>query len=218
MIRQRIDFSNRDSLARHLSHCIGQNLSAAITRQGHAVLAVSGGTTPVLLFDHLSKTQIAWEKVKITLVDERQVPADSPRSNARLVQTHLMQNEAAAASFVPLYRNPQAEKLPPFSVAVLGMGTDGHTASFFPGGDTLAEALNPKSTRAIIEIIAPGAGEARLTFTLPRLLSAGFLVLHIEGRDKAEVLEKACTADDVMAMPIRAVLKAPLALNIYWCP
>jgi 6-phosphogluconolactonase len=218
MISRRIDFSNREALAIALAHRVAQALSAAITRQNHATLAVSGGTTPTLFFDHLSREEISWEKVTVTLVDERQVPEDSPRSNARLVRHHLINNNAAPATFEPLYRNPNAAKLPPFDACILGMGTDGHTASFFPGGDTLANAIDPDTDKAIIDIFAPGSGEPRVTFTLPRIVSARFLALHIEGKEKAAVLEKARGGDDAMTMPIRAVLNAAAHLNIYWCP
>jgi 6-phosphogluconolactonase len=64
------------------------------------------------------------------------------------------------------------------------MGSDGHTASLFPGGDNLAEAINPKTEKRIVEISAPAAGEPRLTFTLPALLYASLLCLHIEGQQK----------------------------------
>jgi 6-phosphogluconolactonase len=218
MISKRNDFSNRDALAFALAGHVAQALSAAVTRRGNGVLAVSGGTTPTLFFDHLSREEISWEKVTVTLVDERQVTEDSPRSNAGLVKKHLIKNQAARARFEPLYRNAEAAKIAAFDACILGMGMDGHTASFFPGGDNLAAAIDPATTQGIIEISAPGAGEPRLTFTLPRMVSARFLALHIEGKDKAAVLEKALAGDDVLAMPIRAVLKSAAHVNIYWCP
>jgi 6-phosphogluconolactonase len=218
MIVERIDFENRAALATGLSRKTAQVLSKAITKQGRAVLAVSGGTTPKLFFDHLSQAQISWDKVIVTLVDERQVPEGSPRSNARLVRAALLQNHAAKASFIPLYENPGAGNVAPFSACILGMGTDGHTASYFPEGDTLLEAINPHTDKVVINISAPGSGEPRLTFTLPRLTASTFLALHIEGREKRTVLEKALSGDDKMTMPVRAVLQSKAALHVYWCP
>jgi 6-phosphogluconolactonase len=218
VISQRYIFDNRHSLAQNLADRVARGLSRAISRQGSAVLAVSGGTTPALFFEALSHENISWEKVTITLVDERQVDDTSPRSNAKLVKAGLLQNQAKAATFVPLYPNQtEAEKLS-LDVVVLGMGQDGHTASFFPGGDKLEEALNKKSAKTITDMRAPDAGEPRLTYTLPALMKAKVLCLHVEGQKKQTVLETAISGTDNMAMPIRAVLQADQDLEIYWCP
>ena len=134
------------------------------------------------------------------------------------------------ARFFPLYSGgaePDAEavartnallaELPqPFAAVVLGMGSDGHTASFFPGGDTLAEALTAEGPTLAIR--APGAGEPRITFTLPRLLETDGLYLHIEGEEKAAVLDAALGDGPVEDMPIRAVLRSGAAVTVYWCP
>ncbi len=218
MISKRHDFVNRDALARSLALRVAQALSAAVTRRGSAVLAVSGGTTPKLFFDHLSKTEISWDKVIVTLVDERDVPEANERSNARLVKAALMTNHASRAQFLPLYNNPDAAKVSAFDAVVLGMGNDGHTASFFPGGDRLAAALDLSSRESLITMNAPGAGEPRLTFTLQRLLAARFLALHIEGEEKARVLQDALAGDDQMQMPVRAILAAREPVELYWCP
>jgi 6-phosphogluconolactonase len=217
MIAARHEFVNRTELAEALAQRVARALSAGISRNGNAVLAVSGGTTPQLFFQHLSKREIAWDKVSITLVDERDVPETSERSNARLVKQALLQNHAAKARFVPLYANPTAEKIGDFDACILGMGNDGHTASFFPGGNTLAEAINPATTKSLITMEAPGAGEPRLTFTLPRLTKAKFLALHIEGAEKSRVLASALAGDDKMQMPVRAVLASSTPIDLYCC-
>lgn len=218
MISARHDFENREALARALADRVARGLSRAISRKGDAVLAVSGGTTPALFFDHLSREEISWDKVTITLVDERQVGEESARSNARLVKQKLLLNRAASAHFVPLFHNEMAASALVPDVVVLGMGDDGHTASFFPGGDRLAEALDTRTTLAILPMVAAGAGEPRLTFALATLLKAKVLCLHIEGAGKQAVLEKAMGGSDVMEMPIRAVLQAGEPLEIFWCP
>jgi 6-phosphogluconolactonase len=211
-------FVGPKALAETLARDVADELARAIEAKGKATLAVSGGSTPKLFFDKLSNADIAWGRVSVTLVDERQVPETSERSNARLVRQHLLQNKAAAAHFIPLVDNPDAERVPPFDVAVLGMGNDGHTASFFPGGDRLAEALDAESTRKLIAMTAPGAGEPRLTFTLPTLQSAGRLALHIEGAEKQAVLKKALGDGPQEDMPVRAVLRSAAPVTLYWCP
>jgi 6-phosphogluconolactonase len=225
-------FTTAAELANALADEVAARLSAAVTARGAASIAVSGGTTPKAFFQALSNRDIAWERVTITLVDERFVPADNPRSNHLLVDANLLQNKAKAARFVPLYQPAasveQAAKLAtaksaeigiPFDVVILGMGGDGHTASFFPGGTNLAVALDPATPRGVITMDAEGAGEPRLTYTFSSLQDAGFLVLHIEGEGKKDVLAKAEGSGDEADMPIRAVLRrAASPVEIYWAP
>jgi 6-phosphogluconolactonase len=219
MIAARRDFADRRALASALAHDISQRLDTALSDRGAALIAVSGGTTPKLLFEHLSREPIGWAHVTVTLVDERCVSDDNERSNARLVKTHLLVNSATAARFVPLFGNRDAAaKLGPFDAVVLGMGTDGHTASYFPGGDNLAGALDLKSTARVVSIKAPGAGEQRLTFSLGALLDSGFIALHIEGEEKVQVLAEALKPGPVEAMPIRAFLGTPEPITVYWSP
>ncbi len=218
MIAQKKVFDSGAALAENLASDVVGWLQNAINLKGSAVIAVSGGSTPKPFFAALSKKKLDWSKVTITLVDERAVPEDNPRSNARLLRENLWCNEAAAAQFVPLYLNPFITRIAPFDVVILGMGNDGHTASFFPGGDNLAKAIDPANLETVISMNAPGAGEPRLTFTLKRLLAATHLCLHIQGQDKMQVLEKALGGDDPFEMPMRSVLRSTKPLDLYWCP
>ena len=218
MIEAERIFEAREPLAETLARDVADELLRAIEAKGKATLAVSGGSTPKLFFEKLSEAELPWQRVTVTLVDERQVPESSERSNARLVRAHLLKNRAAAASFVPLFDNADAAKAAAFDVVVLGMGNDGHTASFFPGGDHLAEAIDSDTPKRLIEMRAPGAGEPRLTFTLPVLEAAGRLKLHIEGADKKSVLDKALADGPEEDMPVRAVLRSATPVTLYWCP
>jgi 6-phosphogluconolactonase len=219
MISIRKIMSDRASLAEALAQDLATRLRQRLAASEGALIAVSGGNTPKLMFDHLSREDLAWDRVTITLVDERQVPITSDRSNARLVSQHLLKNKAAKAQFVPLFENvTAASALPPFDAVVLGMGDDGHTASFFPQGDNLAKALDPATAERIVTMRAPDAGEPRLTFTLKVLLASPFIALHIEGDDKMKVLEKAEIPGPVAQMPIRAVLQATHPVTLYWAP
>lgn len=232
MTVERNVFSTKDKLAEALAESVFENLAAGIAERGTASLVVSGGSTPARFFAALSeREELDWSKVVVSLVDERWVPETSDRSNARLVKKTLLRGAAEMASFVPLYSggdeptlvqieitNQRFAQVPrPFDAVVLGMGTDGHTASFFPGGDALDNALNADGPALAIR--APGAGEPRVTLTLPTLLQTRALYLHIEGDDKARVLDAALETGPVDSMPVRAVLSQQhKTVALYWCP
>jgi len=225
------EFSSAADLAEALASAVQDALAARLRHDGAAALAVSGGTTPVAFFQALSRRDLDWRAVTVTLVDERWVPESSPRSNAALLKTHLLQNRAAAATFVPLVNSaatPETGRhdaeaaiaaLPlPFAAIVLGMGTDGHTASFFPGGDRLNEALYPATGQLIETMRAEAAIDPRITLTLPVLLEADHLFLHIEGQAKRDTLEAAMQPGPIETMPIRAILRRDPPLQIFWSP
>jgi 6-phosphogluconolactonase len=230
MAADRNNFATPEELAEALANAVAGNLERGIETRGVGLLAVSGGSTPKRFFAALSLRDLDWRNVIITLVDERWVEPTSERSNAKLVEDTLLQNHAAAARFVPLWSggddpddaaiartNTILAALPsPFDAVILGMGNDGHTASFFPGGDTLHDALS--AIGPALAIRAPGAGEPRVTLTLPALLKTRTLFLHIEGAEKAAVLEKALGGDTIDDMPVRAVLRQNVVpVEIYAC-
>ncbi|MCX8572214.1 6-phosphogluconolactonase [Aminobacter sp. MET-1] len=224
------EFETRDELAAGLAAKVADTLKAAIISRGTAFLAVSGGTTPGRFFAALSKQVLDWSKVTVTLVDERFVPESSPRSNAALAKASLLQNEAAGARFAPLFHEAASveegadladiklRSLPwPLDAAILGMGADGHTASFFPDAQGLETLLDPASSRLVMPVHSESAGETRLTLTLPALIGAGLVIVHIEGAEKRNVIEAALAAE--RPLPIRTVLdQAPRAAEIYWAP
>ncbi|HEV7277262.1 MAG TPA: 6-phosphogluconolactonase [Devosiaceae bacterium] len=232
MIPARRSFGSREDLALALAEAVAGNLMHGIENRGQGALAVSGGSTPARFFSALGRRKdVDWEKVLVTLVDERWVPETSDRSNAGLVNMKLLQGPAASARFVPLYSGgespdaaaiarteAQLAALPGrFDAVVLGMGNDGHTASFFPGGDALAAALS--GTAPVLAIHAPGAGEPRVTLSLSRLLETEGLYLHIEGEEKAKVLDTALGEGPAEDMPVRAVLRQTRTpLTVYWSP
>ena len=192
----------------------------AIAARGVALLIVSGGKSPARFFDRLSNMDLDWTRVAITLADERRVADDSSRSNARLVRERLLRNRAEAASFTPLadVRLPEDQELAaasarianlpmPADVVVLGMGDDGHTASWFPGAEGLAEAMDPAARQLVAPIVAPNAAEPRLTLTGRVILRARAIALEIQGEAKLATFAAALAPGPEEAMPIRAVLR-----------
>ena len=232
MALKRNEFDNGAALAEALATHVAKALADAVALRGKASIAVSGGSTPKAFFKALSAKPIAWDKVNITLVDERFVPADNARSNHKLAADMLLQANAASANFIPLYHAAAdadaaavlataetASLSSPFDVVILGMGNDGHTASFFPGGNHLADALDAARPRGIMTMEADGAGEPRLTFSFSALQDARLLILHIEGAEKASVLDKALAGSDEAEMPVRAILnRASSPVEVYWAP
>jgi 6-phosphogluconolactonase len=216
----RCEFVTGGELAIAFAAWTADLLRAAIEARGMALLVVSGGTTPLRYFQELSHKPLDWSRVAITLADERRVADDSPRSNARLVREALLGNLASAAQFAPLAdsRLPGTQELAaasariarlplPADLVVLGMGDDGHTASWFPNAEGLAEAIDPAARALVQPISAPGAAEPRLTLTGRVILRARNIALQIEGPGKLATLAKAFEDGPTEAMPIRAVLR-----------
>ena len=224
-----VEFENTSALDIELSAKVAKLLIADIAETGSASLVVSGGRTPMGFFHLLSQQMLDWSKVSITLADERWVDAHHADSNEKLVRANLLINEAHQATFIGLKNSaadaivgePEAEQalaaVGKFTVLILGMGDDGHTASLFPGADALALGLDMDSGRTCIGVTPTAAPHQRISMTLPRLLDSQQIIIHISGAGKQQVLEQARAGDDVKALPIRAILnqqQAPLA--IYW--
>jgi 6-phosphogluconolactonase len=225
-------FPNGAVLADALADKVAHTLAEGVAARGRASLAVSGGSTPKAFFKALSVKSLPWDKVTITLVDERFVPETSDRSNHALVSSGLLQNEAAKARFLPLYHADMTAEdaavaagkaaqdiCQPFDAVILGMGGDGHTASFFPGGSNLEQALDPSTPRGVIPMEAEGAGEPRLTFTFSALQDARLLVLHIEGEAKKPVIDRALSEGKDGPLPVgRVIATAASDTEIFWAP
>jgi 6-phosphogluconolactonase len=210
------EYPDREMMFLALANTIAGDLADFLRRDGHASLCVPGGTTPGPIFDTLSGVDIDWGHVAVFLNDERWVPEDSPRSNTRLIRERLLRGMAAAAVYVPLYADTlQPEDalaalgdgiVPhlPISVLLLGMGTDMHTASLFPGADRLAEALSPQAP-PLMALRADAAGEPRITLTAPVLRGAMTTHILITGAEKRAAIERAAHLNEMEA-PVKAVL------------
>jgi 6-phosphogluconolactonase len=212
-------------------------LTKAVEERGEATFMVSGGSTPEPLYKSLSNQNLPWESIYVALVDERWVDFEHDKSNEAFTVKHLIQNKAAATNLVGM-KNTAAtaqegladceaayqQLAQPFDVTILGMGSDGHTASLFPHANGLDAALNPDSPELCAAIIAhqsevTGAITERMTLSLAGLLKSKVLVLLITGQEKLDVLRKAQAGTDVKEMPIRAVLQQDrVPVVIYWAP
>ena len=205
-------YDNNSLLIQELGARIINSLKEGIKDNGTASLVVSGGSTPKTLFALLSKQDIAWEKVSITLADERCVPQEDSASNTRLIRENLLQNKAINANFIALYENGQSAdeaaktasdklaKIKTYDAMILGMGQDGHTASLFPEATNLAEALAEDAVNCMA--IEPVTNPiTRITQTKQKILKSKFIAFHLVGKDKNDVLNLVLKDEDKTEFP-----------------
>lgn len=224
--------ASSEVMARDLAAHVARHLAAACAARAQAVLAVSGGRSPIPVFEALRGLDLPWSQITVTLVDERWVPDDHPDSNAGLVRRHLMQEKAAAASFVPWYdgsADPYAgqatceaalQALPlPFDVVLLGMGDDGHTASLFPDAPELTAATDLTRHALCAAIMPPAARQARLSLTRYALArQSARLVLQWSGAAKRDVFQRAVAAP-TLALPISLFLhQTSVPVDVWYAP
>jgi 6-phosphogluconolactonase len=194
------DCPDRQSWANKAAEKIAELLDGSIASRGVASLVVAGGTTPQPIFNRLSQLHLDWPKVHVGLTDERWVKASHRDSNAHLVRHSLLRNQAKSAHFQPLYIDkprPSAALLEaertinamprPFDVVLLGMGTDGHFASLFPGLPETKAGLDLHNPALCVAVDKQQNGYARLSLTFSALLHSKLILVAISGRPKRTV-------------------------------
>jgi 6-phosphogluconolactonase len=198
----------------------------AIRRRGRFDIALAGGSTPRSVYSLLASTHagsLSWDKVHLFFGDERSVGPDDPQSNYRMVRETLLSNpvmqpvlhrieaerpaEEAADRYEGELRNhfgvpPPAQ--PQFDLVLLGMGTDGHTASLFP-----ATAALDEKRRAVVANMVPQLQTKRITLTFPAINQARRVIFLTAGADKATVLAEVLSGmSDGEAYPSQLVRPA----------
>lgn len=222
-------FSDRPALEQAMVSSICSIINEAIANQGYASLAFSGGSTPIAMFALLSQSDLDWEKVTISLVDERWVDQDDDQSNERMFRENILQNKAATATLVGMktphddidagvsdYQSKLYTDIPlPFDLVILGMGNDGHTASWFPDAAELSQAMDINSEQLVVTTRAPSQPTDRITLSIVPVLTAKNIFLHITGDEKKQVLEKGINNDP--CLPIHQTLDIlTQKVDIYW--
>jgi 6-phosphogluconolactonase len=223
-----LDYADKVAWADAAADKIADQLMEGIVQRNVASLIVAGGTTPQPIFERLNAMPLNWPRIQVGLTDERWIDPAHTDSNEHLVRRTLLRGEAKAVQFHSLYnsaRKPSAGlkaaeatmaiMARPFDVALLGMGTDGHFASLFPGIPQLAAGLDPNNPATCLAIDTPQSGYPRMSLTLSALLNAKLILIAIAGRPKRTIAAQAMTGK--ATTPIAALLAARKDdLEILW--
>jgi 6-phosphogluconolactonase len=205
-------FDTLEDASRSIAALIIQKAEQAISARGQFSLALSGGTSPKQLYHLLStppvRQQIDWSHTLLFWGDERCVPPDHPQSNYNMTrktmldeldldskQVFRMRGELGPEEGARYYEEQlkkifvSSQQTPPaMDCILLGLGTDGHTASIFPGADVLSEKV-----RWVVNVPPPETSEPfvpRLTFTLPLINRARQIIVLAGGDIKREIIEQ----------------------------
>lgn len=224
------EHTDNEALVDAFSQQIASILKQVISKKGTASIAVSGGSTPKPLFAALSKIELPWTKVYVTLADDRWVDVNDDASNEKLVRENLLVNHASAANFVSLLTEDTnaedaeteiAERVNaiqlPLDIVILGMGEDGHTASLFPCSAQIEEGLNLNRANPVLATQPSTAPHQRMSLSLATIIASPHVFLHITGDKKRSVLEQAITQHTAIEKPIKAVCDH-CSVNLIWAP
>lgn len=204
--------ASREDFASDVGNYIIGKASDCIKQKGSFRLVLSGGRTPLNIFDHLVKKQheFDWSKVELYWLDERCVPIESSDSNFGNCLRCLIDKlddkpmyypmyeagspEAAANAYERLLREKFDSNYPGFDLVLLGVGPDGHVASIFPNSDYAGHSCWVMSTES------PNPPHQRVTLTLPVINQIDVKLFIVKGDDKKWVFD-ACVSNTFKNIP-----------------
>ena len=203
---KRIVFKDHASLYDHAADLFAQHADLSIRRHGRFVVLLSGGKTPLPLYRRLTQEpwqrQINWGNVFVGWSDERCVPPDHEESNFRAAQETLLSHvpiptdhifriegegdpETTSLAYETQLQTALGEGVEP-DLTLLGLGTDGHTASLFPADPALQERERWFVPVHIPELPQPW----RITATLPLLNKSRRVIFLVTGQEKTYALTR----------------------------
>ncbi len=222
-------------LARAGAELVRNAAHKAVAERGTCTIALSGGSTPRLMFQLLAappmRDEMPWTAIQVYWGDERCVGPDDAQSNFRMAREtlldkvpipsdhiHRMRGEEPAAEAAAAYEaelrasfNVGEGELPHLDLVLLGMGPDGHTASLFP--DTNAASI---TDRLVAAPYVPHLKAYRLTLTLPVLNAAREVLFLVGGADKAGTVRAVFDAMPGGDPAYPASLVHPQEGTLYW--
>jgi 6-phosphogluconolactonase len=224
-------YNNMEENIQHLLPNVIASIQSNLDRFNACTLALAGGNTPKLFYQTLGSVDLPWEKVSVTLTDERWVPVDHIDSNEAMVKQYFAKS-LNKINFVGL-KNTELEiktgceiskaelksRVGHIDVVVLGMGEDGHFASIFPDAENLMELLDENNTDLCLPV-TPKGKQARVSLTYAYILSAKVIYLLITGECKRKVIENiANKVDGYQRYPVAKLLNQTVCpVHIYWNP
>lgn len=217
---QHIQTANEEEFVARGTKLLERATIEAVTKRGHCILGLSGGSTPGPIYAQLGQSKdIDWSKVSLFLVDERYVPKEHAESNQRLIAETLLAHariprpnlvfpkttlavENCVADYEERLRSLFAEGAP--DIVVLGMGEDGHIASLFPNDKA---ALEEKQCMVLHVQTDRFAICDRITIILPLLASARSMLFLLRGKNKSKIFEETVSAKfDPLRYPAHVLL------------
>lgn len=232
MLKNLVVSEDLQTLGRRAAEMFVRVGNEAIERTNRFTVALSGGSTPKLLFQTLAgadfRGRIDWTKTRFFFGDERFVPPDSAQSNYGSARDNLFEPLRIAPENIFRWRTQLAsaaeaaldyEKtlidffqtaLPRFDLILLGLGADGHTASLFPE----TAALN-ETQKIVVANRVEKLQTCRLTFTFPLINNAANVVFLVSGAEKAETLKTVLEGEfEPQKLPAQAV--KPRDGDLFW--
>ncbi len=215
-----------------------QSINTAQQKRGTALLALSGGSSPQPLYESLAQQNLDWKNIHIALVDERWVDQEHGASNEGFIKRCFAHDNCADVKISGLKNQADsaAEGLAEteerygsfrcgFDFALLGMGTDGHTASWFPHAEGLDEALSEGAdSQNLLNVVlarqsdVTGPYTERITLNKRAVLNAKTIVLMISGQEKLDVYQMAKNASP-QENPVAALLQqSDKDIHIFYAP
>lgn len=203
-------FADPAALTEGAAREVASVVQDTVARRGACTIALAGGSTPRGLYETLSaepyRSAVDWSRIRVCWGDERCVAPDHPASNYAMARelllsrvpipeqaVHRIRGELAPARAVSEYdaalRRVTGEALPRLDLVLLGMGTDGHTASLFPDTPNLLG-----ERRLVVATVAPAEPRNRVSLTLRALNAARVVLFLVQGWEKASTLRQVIEA------------------------
>lgn len=217
-------------LENELSLSLTKKINLSIKKTGQASFALSGGKTPLSLYEKLSSKDIDWKKINLYLVDERLVDLNSSKSNQFNILNALSKKTSDFKEFRSFeYKRDAQGKIKldnkekkydfPLNFILLGMGNDGHFGSIYPNLKNTKFLLDSNNKFYISHTRTNEEIPDRFTMTYKTISQSEMIIIYIKGRDKLSLIQK-IVANDVSPnlYPVKTIFNEfENNLHLYWC-